>query len=201
MKALTEAVKKMLDALAHDHAGEYLTRREKTRILAQQSKANQAEETNPGLETQYATSTTRRVGLYLGSELPPVVMDYVIQTCDRLQSELTVLTFESENTARLLLKSHQDALNNSGVKMKLVTLSDEQPMVGLSRYLRRHPEIAFLACKDSGYLGHMIQKGDEFRNALPVPVVVVATKEDSANQPGQPAQPKNFNPDELVKMC
>jgi hypothetical protein len=187
MKALTKTAKMMLDALAHADAGEYLTPREKTRVLAGQISPRQTLVEAPAPAIEETGSSARRVALYLGSELPGEVMDYVIQTCGSLQHNLTVLTFESENTARALLQPHKGALENAGVEMKLVTLSGEQPMMGLNRYLRRHPEIAFLACKDSGYLGHLFMKGMQNKNALPVPVVVVTTDKKGAGSAGQPA--------------
>ena len=191
MKKLSEALKQMLDALAYAHAGEYLTQREKLRILAQKSGSIDTVPVKPEPEMDMG-SNARRVALYLGSELPPEVMDYVIQTCARLQHELTVLTFETENTARALLESHGKALEEARVGMKLELLSSsEQPIPGLSRYLRSHPEIAFLACKDSGYLGHSYLNGAQQQNSLPVPVVVVTTQTEATRKPVPPAADQN----------
>ena len=186
MKKLNETLKQILDALAYAHAGEYLTAREKTRILSQKSGAIATVAEIPEPVKTDAASNARRVALYLGSELPSEVMDYVIQTCARLRHELTVLTFESESTGRALLQPHQEALDAAGVDMKLVTLGGE-PAPGLARYLRSHPEVAFLACKDSGYLGRSYLHGSQRKNALPVPVVVVATESEGAGKQLQPA--------------
>jgi hypothetical protein len=186
MKKLTETLKQMLDALAYAHAGEYLTHREKTRVLSQKGGTPETIAQVPEPKKANASSHARRVALYLGSELPPEVMDYVIQTCARLRHKLTVLTFESESTGRALLQPHQEALEAAGVDMKLVTLSGE-PAPGLARYLRSHPEVAFLACKDSGYLGRSYLHGRQRKNPLPVPVVVVATESESAGKQPQTA--------------
>ena len=110
MKKLTEALKQMLDALAYAHAGEYLTHREKTRVLSQKPGTPEIIAQVPEPKKANTSSHARRVALYLGSELPPEVMDYVIQTCARLRHKLTVLTFESESTGRALLQPHQEAL-------------------------------------------------------------------------------------------
>ncbi len=190
MKKLTETMKQMLDALAFAHAGEYLSGREKARVLAQKSGEIEKAPAAPKRVKERAASKARRVALYLGSELPPAVMDYVIQTCSRLQHELTVLTFESENTARALMEPHLQALDAAGVEMDLVTLSGE-PMAGLRRYLRSHPEVAFLACKDAGYLGRSYLNGTQGKNALPVPVVVVTTATESTGAQEQPAADGN----------
>lgn len=190
MKKLNETLKQMLDALAYAHAGEYLTPREKARVLSQEkgTAQQQVEEVLEPIQAG-ARSKARRVALYLGSELPPEVMDYVIQTCMRLRHELTVLTFESESTARSLLQPHQANLEAAGVEMKLVNLSGK-PVAGLARYLRSHPEVAFLACKDSGYLGRSYLHGTQPKNAIPVPVVVVTTGEQARKQL-EPASTQN----------
>lgn len=184
MKILTETLKQMLEALAFAHAGEYLTQREKGRVLDQ--KAGTIDEvqiiSEPVPVETGTRSKARRVALYLGNELPDEVMDYLIQTCSRLRHELTVITFESPSTARALLDAHQQVLDAANVNMKLVTLSGE-PIAGLRRYLRSHSEIAFLACKDSGYLGRSYLNGTQPKNALPVPVVVVATGTAIQQQP------------------
>ena len=110
MKKLTEAMKQMLDALAFAHAGDYLTRREKARVLNQASGQVITAPPAPEPVNAPARRNARRIALYLGSELPSDVMEYVIQTCARLQRELTVLTFQGENTGRALLAPHREAL-------------------------------------------------------------------------------------------
>jgi hypothetical protein len=177
MKKLTETMKQMLDALAFAHAGEYLGRREKSRILGQRSGTIEKAPVTP--EPVRASSSARRVALYMGSELPAELMDYVIETCSSLRHELTVLTFQSASAGKALLSPHLQKLEAAGVDMELVTLSGE-PMPGLKRYLRSHPEIAFVACKEAGYLGRSYLNGNQASNALPVPVVVVATSAESS---------------------
>ena len=191
MNKLTETMKQMLDALAFADAGEFLTRREKARVLGQMSSNTiDIAPASPEPVPVRTRNTARRVALYLGSELPPEVMDYVIETCARLRHELTVLTFESENTGQALMDPHRQALEAAGVDMELVTLSGE-PMRGLKRYLRSRPEVAFLACKDSGYLGRSYLYGTQSKNALPVPVVVVTTSSENSGMQGQLASDEN----------
>lgn len=184
MKKLTEAMKQMLDALAFAHAGEYLSGREKSRILRQSSGKIETAPATP--EPARVSSSARRVALYMGSDLAPEVMEYVIETCSRLRHELTVLTFQSESMGRALLEPHKQALEAAGVDMEMVSLSGE-PIPGLRRYLRGHPEVAFLACKDAGYLGRSYLNGTQSKNTLPVPVVVVTTAAKDSGSQSQPA--------------
>lgn len=185
MIKLTQEIKRMLNALAFADAGEYLTLRQKTDYLEQKPGARNAIEAATAAPGQSAHER-QQVALYMGSELPADMMHYVVQTCGRLKHGLTVLTFQSDATARALLGPYADELAAAGITMKTVLLSGD-PVSGLARYLRRHPEVAFLACKETGYLGRSFLNGTQRQDVLPVPVVLVATHEENARK-GTPAQ-------------
>ena len=185
MKPLTDALKRMLNGLASADAGEYLTPRQKAAFFEDtEYKVVKADDEAPILSEAAATTSARRhVAMYMGSELPATMMDYVIETCSSLEHDLTVLTLESNSISNALLEPYADTLRGKGIEMQIVKLSGE-PIPGLARYLRSHPEIAFMACKDTGYLGRTYLNSTQAKNALPVPVVVVVT------QPGaEVAQP------------
>ena len=84
MNKLTETMKQMLDALAFADAGDYLSGREKARVLRQKANPASIAPATPESTRARAGSTARRVALYLGSELPSTMMDYVIDTCSSL---------------------------------------------------------------------------------------------------------------------
>ena len=177
MKPLTDALKRMLNGLASADAGEYLTPRQKAAFFEDtEYKVVQADDAAPVLSEAAASASTRRhVAMYMGSELPASMMEYVIETCSSLEHDLTVLTLESSSISNALLEPYKDTLNGKGIEMQIVKLSGE-PITGLARYLRSHPEIAFMACKDTGYLGRTYLNSTQAKNALPVPVVVVVTQ-------------------------
>ncbi len=181
MKPLTDALKKMLNGLASADAGEYLTPRQKAAFFEDTDvKVVNATDAAPVLSEEAVTARVRRhVAMYMGSELPAAMMDYVIETCSSLEHELTVLTFESDSISRALLDPYADTLAANGIDMQIVKLSGE-PIPGLARYLRSHPEVAFMACKDTGYLGRSYMNSTQAKNALPVPVVVVVTQPGAA---------------------
>ena len=179
MTKLTDNLKRMLNALASAHAGEGLTLSQKTRYMSRDKNTVSVAATP---ETPVAPAKTRQqVALYMGSELPADMMNYVIQTCARLNHGLTVLTFQSDSTAEALLAPYADVLDAAGITMQVVTLSGD-PVSGLARYLRRRPEVAFLACRETGYLGRSFLNGTQRQDILPVPVVMVATHEAGAQQ-------------------
>ncbi|MFO7542851.1 MAG: hypothetical protein R6W97_08615 [Thiobacillus sp.] len=171
MTKLTNEIKRMLNALAYANAGENLTLRQKAGHLNKSSGA--AIEAAAPAPAQPATGRRQQVALYMGSELPEDMMQYVLQTCARLNHGLTVLTFQSESSARALLSPYMDAFESAGISMKQVQLSGD-PVSGLARYLSRHSEVAFLACNETGYLGRSFLNGTQRQDVLPVPVVMVA---------------------------
>jgi hypothetical protein len=181
MKALTEAVKTSLNALAHEHAGEFLTPSQKTVALSSSPGVKPAAViTEP--EPVPSPVSRRRVALFMGNVLPASVFDYVFQTCMRLQHDLTVLTFESRSTGETLLAPYTEELANAGIDLELVSLGGNS-ISQLARYLDRHPEIAFLSCKESGYLGHSYLTGNQQKHKLPVPVVVIVEREGAVQLP------------------
>ena len=185
MTRLTEALKKMLNALAVADAGEYLTTTRKNQYLFQARGITPpfTSPATPADSTAAAVSARprRRIALYMGMELRADMMDYVIQTCTRLNHDLTVLTFESGQAVRGMLDPYRDALEAECIDLRVQYLTGD-PVRDLGRYLRSHPEIAFLACKDTGYLGRSILKGTQRQNALPVPVVLLGDAQAGALQ-------------------
>lgn len=173
---LTHEIKRMLEALAYANVGENLNRRQKTRAIS----ASEAPATAPTPATS-PVAHQAQVGLYLGSELPADVMQYVMQTCIRLKHGLTVLTFQSETEAQALLAPFQAGLDEAGIQPRVTVLTGEPP-ASLIHALRKRPEVAFLICNESGYLGRGLLKGTVRQDAIPVPVVMVASG-DAADHP------------------
>lgn len=183
MKKLTHEIKRMLNALAYANAGENLSLRQKTRTLSGSAAPAVAATPAPA-----PVAHRPQVGLYLGSELSADVMQYVMQTCVRLKHGLTVLTFQSELEAQVLLAPFQAALDAAGIQPRVTVLTGEPP-ASLIHGLRKRPDVAFLICNESGYLGRGLLKGTVRQDAIPVPVVMVASGETAAQPAAIEASP------------
>jgi hypothetical protein len=173
---LTQEIKRMLDALALANAGDNLTRRQKSRLIA--GKPAPLSKT----EVPMAKTQQPQVGLYLGSELSADVMQYVVQTCTRLKHGLSVLSFQAESEVQTLLAPYQGTLAENGIEMRVAILTGEPP-AALVHALRRRPEVAFLICNESGYLGRGLITGTVRQDSMPVPVVLVAAGDAAAARP------------------
>jgi hypothetical protein len=167
MMKLPANIQRILDALAYAHAGDYLSRTQKDAELGSRPRVASADD----FVAPTATPERTRVALYLGSELPEEVMQYVLRTCARMQYGLTVLALQGQKEAEGLLDGHRDALAEAGISPRLVPLAGE-PTRALTQALRRRPEIAFLVCNEAGYLGRALLNGTH--HGLPVPVVLVS---------------------------
>lgn len=176
MTKLTTEIKRMLNAMAAADAGEFLTLSQKARYL---DPATDTPVAPLAADSTQTASPRQQVALYMGSELSAEVMQYVAQTCARLKHGLTVLSFQPEASARALLAPYADTLATDDIELRLETLSGDV-MGGLARYLRRHPEVAFLACNETGYLGRGLLNGTQRQDGLPVPVVLVAARAGKA---------------------
>lgn len=171
---LTQELKRMLNALAYADASENLSMRQKAKMLV----GTPVEAKKP--EIKQTVAVRPQVALYMGSELPADVIQYVVQTCNQLKHGLTVLTLQTESEARALLAPYQSLLDENNIELNLIALTGE-PISSLARTLKRRPEVAFMVCNESGYLGNGLLKGRVGKDAIPVPVVMV-TSEGTASQ-------------------
>ena len=183
MKKLTTGIKKILNGFAFADVGEHLTARQKYKALATTPKVAVAEPAAPVVQIR------PQVALYLGSEISAEIIQYTEQTCARLQHGLTVLTLQSEESARAQLAPYMDPLNAAGIELRLVCMKGD-PLNVLADTLRRRPEVAFLICSEDGYFGHNLLNRANRAGGMPIPVVLVASS-DSAASLAQPEPVKH----------
>lgn len=176
-------LKRMLNALSFAHAGESLSLSQKDRALAGSSAAATAQRTPTAAETMACAVPRSQVGLYLGSELPASVMQYVLQTCVRLHHGLTVFSFQSEREIDESLAPHRTALAEANIAVKTVALTGDPAKV-LASALKRRADVAFLVCNESGFLGNRLTRGAMSPDSLPVPVVLVAARGEAVEHRG-----------------
>jgi hypothetical protein len=189
MKRLTAQLKQALAALACADAGEMLTGSEKDRVLragelsspaalrsapAAPPPAPRPAAALPPPAVSGLFAGRKQVGLYLGASLDPAVLRYAADTCRQLDAALTVVTFQSEETARALLGPYLAELGRDGVVWRIARLSGE-PRASLMRFVKGEPRMLFLVATEAGFLGHTLLSGAGRRIDLGLPIVLVAT--------------------------
>jgi hypothetical protein len=185
MKRLTAQLKQALAALAYADAGEMLPGTEKTRVLGRAGRGPTTSASvqppappppvalpPPAVSPLFAGR--KQVGLYLGASLEPAVLRYAAETCRQLDAALTVITFQSEDTARSLLAPYLDELGRDGVVWRVARLSGE-PRTSLVRFLKGESRLLFLVATEAGFLGQTLVSGTGRRIELGLPIVLVAT--------------------------
>ncbi|MGF1614843.1 MAG: hypothetical protein ACFCVA_13300 [Gammaproteobacteria bacterium] len=189
MQHLTEQIKKALATLAYADAGEMLSTTQKDRVLGTPGRAQptmaahqalSSAPTPPALITAIPPLGSQ-IGLYLGASLEEPVMRYAIDACKRTHAILTVVTFQSEEEARVLLQPYHSELGREGVVWQTVRLSKD-PRRSLTRYLKGASRMQFLVCSEVGFLGHALLSNSR-RPDLGLPIVVVAGKRQVAKLP------------------
>ena len=187
MKFLNEALESMKKGFAHSHSGDYLTGTEKVRaIMDIDTKQHTAR--NVVVQNKQKTVKQNRnrqsIAMFLGNELSKPLMNYMIETCQSLNNDLQILSFESNSTTEALVSPYQKELEEKNINFQKVKLSGN-PMDALHQYLKSHPEVAFLACKEDGFLGRIYLSGNSAKFKLPIPIVVITTDKSASNSTEQ----------------
>lgn len=176
MKFLRETLQTMQKGLAHQHSGEYMRYSEKVKAVADvdaRAQALQIQSSDQKVSEKKEKLQRKKVAMYLGGDLPASLINYVIDTCESLKHDLVVLTFEPVAAAEAQLKQYEDKITSCNITVAKQKLKGSS-LKELESYLRKHPEIAFLACKDTGFLGRNYLSGSQVKISLPTPVVVIA---------------------------
>ncbi|MBI5938257.1 MAG: hypothetical protein HY850_10460 [Betaproteobacteria bacterium] len=163
MKPLTQALKKMLSALAAADAGEMLGRRAKARHLG--GDAAQA--------PAAAAPKRKQVALWL-SEMPTqAALTYALSSCQRMDMDLLIL-HTGKLRAQALLAAHGNTFESANVHLDIHAIEGAE-QEALYAYIERHSRIAFLV------MGSPNQAMTAQAALPPVPMVMVTPAEAEAD--------------------
>ena len=158
--SIRKEIGKALNALAHANAGEMLSYDEKLAVLG-------------------AGGRRRAVAVSATAACSPASVDYVIDTCRRVDAELVVLV-RADEAIPAEVEQCRLRLAAADVIHRIVPLEGEW-VPAVSRYLREHGEILFMILHSAD--GELHAQPSRARSAtgaergdaspVPVPVVVV----------------------------
>jgi hypothetical protein len=139
MIKLSEDLKQMLTGLAYQDAGDFLSIREKMKVLGDDPE-NHKEMMTPslGFEPRQIVKSIALVSDGRGLEAP---LDYAIDACQRKNAKIDLLvhgTSNAENTSAIERK-----IQNSGVSYQRIQL-EATALNSIIEYIVKHPSLLYL---------------------------------------------------------
>jgi hypothetical protein len=177
MKKLTDDLKRMLDGLACQDAGDYLSMDEKLRQIGRPGRVDAAETATTAVP--HTPATPRRIAVVINRGSTQAAFDHALQACQRLGTHLDLLLSGPASRERVV--QLEAAVQRAGVVFQSIYLSG--PIArGVADYAGQHYSLLYIvAALDDPDLAEMIEETlPARRKYLPVPLVLVG------NRPSQP---------------
>jgi hypothetical protein len=178
MKRLTRDIKRMLAALGHQHAGDYLTPVQKADIVGYAESGSVA--TQPASQV-IPVPVPRRIALLTDGRGKEAPLDYVIETCSRQDAaSVDLLVHGVVDTGNLA--ALEKRLANAGVRYRS-TMLEVDAVAGIADYLRKNPSLIFLVAMPHDPLARRLAEELIPSRAIRMPVPLVMIEEKPGKQP------------------
>ncbi|MDX1345274.1 MAG: hypothetical protein R3179_05175 [Sedimenticolaceae bacterium] len=178
MKRLTRDIKRVLTALGHQHAGDYLTQKQKAGIVGYAESDSMAAQP---VSRVIPVPAPRRIALLTDGKGKGAPLDYVIETCSRQDAAaVDLLVHGVVDTGKLAgLEQH---LAKAGVRYR-TTMLDVDAVAGIADYLRKTPSLIFLVAMPHDPLARRLAEELVPARAIRIPVPLVMIEEKCGKQP------------------
>ena len=161
-------IQKAWSSLSYADAGEKLTRREMHRLIGN---ANLAD-----FHQGHAAERVRRraVAVQVGETLTTRVLDYAIETCERLRAGLVLLAHGRGHIQDDAVESSTRRVRAAGIRSHIIRLNGDWGRA-VTCFVRAHHEIIFVILNALDVHGHTLlaQRRTRRRHSFPVPLVMV----------------------------
>lgn len=163
MRKLANDLKKMLDGLAYQDAGEHLSFQQKLRVL-------DIDTTQPN--STISPSSTKRIALITDQHDTPAIIDTVIQECTRFDAHLDILHLGPLSPVNA--ECMETCLQQSDTSYQFIELNTDAT-AELSQYIKQHPSLAFLISRQGAHqIEILLEKAESlYGTHLPVPRVFI----------------------------
>lgn len=186
MTKLSDDLKRKLDSLADQDAGENLSRNKKLNVLHQDSKAK----TFPGEfvhqgsfisiksseaeKNQVVSSDTKYIALVCFDEINDSVIDYSIDSCVRQNARLDIILNKTVNNNKI--KGINNRIQDTDVHVQIYQM-DICNNNSIYEYVNRHPSLVCIISnsEDQG-IDTFVDNAALKRNRINVPIVLVKNK-------------------------
>ncbi|WP_303901273.1 hypothetical protein [Thiohalomonas denitrificans] len=167
MKRITEDLRRALEAMACSDAGEFLSPRQKRKVLDSRKRS-------PAAATVDRSHVGgRRLALATGATGSRRAFDYALQCCCQLEAALDVISlkgfiYEMDPGRSAELQAH-------GIRWRSLALEGE-PLTALAGYLRTNTQPLFLVADETGFPATELLTGTVKKALWPshIPLVVIA---------------------------
>jgi hypothetical protein len=179
MKKLTDDLKRMLDGLASQDAGEYLTMDEKLRLVSRHPLPDSTVSGQAPVPQPQAPATVRRIAVVINKGSTEAAFNHALQSSQRLGAHLDLLL--SGPVSRERIVQLETAARRAGVAFDSVYMSGPVAR-GIADYTGQHFSLIYVVAPvDDPDMAEMIEETlPARRRNLPVPLVLVG------NKPSQP---------------
>ncbi|MET0048087.1 MAG: hypothetical protein ABW066_09905 [Sedimenticola sp.] len=179
MKKLSDNLKRMLNGLAHQDAGEFLSMREKMKVLGMGPETRT--KPSPPSTNMAKKLATHRIAFISDGRGMGAPLAYAIDACSRQGAKIDLLTHgttDIENISALENQIRAAGLDHHHIQLGVNAIDD------IFNYIRNHPSLIFLvAMPDDNAAKVIIEEVIPQRGArVPVPLVLI---EDRPNEGGE----------------
>ena len=173
MKKLTEDLKRMLDGLASQDAGDYLSMDEKLQRIGRHAGFD-IRHAEPSTVPQ-STVVNRRIAVVINKGSADAAFNHALQACQRLDAKLDLLLLGPVSRERLT--QLEAAIRCAGVAFQAVYMNGPVAQ-GVADYTKRHISLIYLvAAEDDPDIAGMVEEVLPARRGyLPVPLVLIGDR-------------------------
>ena len=173
MKKLTEDLKRMLDGLASQDAGDYLPMGEKLQRIGWHAGHDVHHAEQPAVPQP--TGTVRRIAVVINKGSTDAAFSHALQACQRLDAHLDLLLFGPVSRERVAQLG--TAIRRTGVAFRTVYMTGPVAQ-GVADYTQQHFSLIYLvAAVDDPDIAEMLEQVQPARRGyLPVPLVLTGDK-------------------------
>jgi hypothetical protein len=170
MFKLNDDLKRILTGLAYQDAGEFLTTRDKMKLLDPTQQQGEAATSTP--LKMVKRSVTQRIALISDGRGHGAPLDYAIETCSRLEGKIDLLIHGTKN--KRAITALEERIRSAGLQCQTIQLGT-MPVDKIAQYIHDQPAIASIIAMPDDTTTRTIM--DQIilgqSGSLPVPMVII----------------------------
>lgn len=181
MKKLSSDIKRMLSALAHENAGEFLSRKSKLDIL-------QSTRVNSTHKPVYSVVKARQeqqpkiqIAILFDGHFSEAVLDYLLNRPYMFGGDINIMAHGQDPELAIKSEKVSQKLHESGRKNTITYLNNEASDV-FQEYCNNNPELRYIiAPKDDQLARQVIDNPDFHSHSRSIPLILIQDSDRTSN--------------------